>query len=54
MRGTVAKRLRRVVYGKGHHPGPVEYYLKDGVITADKMRTFYQWAKRDYHDNQDT
>ena len=49
MRGAVVKRLRRVIYGKGHHPGPVLYVrVTKGTIRADKLRTFYQWAKRDY------
>jgi hypothetical protein len=51
MRGTVAKRLRRKVYGKGHHPGPVQYYISVKSTTtrvSDRSRWDYQLLKREY------
>jgi hypothetical protein len=51
MRGTVAKRLRRQVYGKGYHPGPVQYFtssLGSGVRVADRPRWNYQKLKKEY------
>lgn len=57
MRATVAKRLRRLVYGKGTHPGPVWYAPMQGpkkgttihgVRVADPKRWEYQQAKRQY------
>jgi hypothetical protein len=49
MRATVAKRLRRKIYGKGHHPGPTIYYIRKGVIIADDKRQLYQTAKKEYN-----
>ena len=57
MRAKVARRLRRSVYGKGHHPGPVEYFFGKpkrmgltknlrGRCVADKARRDYQALKR--------
>ena len=57
MRAIVARRLRRSVYGKGHHPGPVEYFFGKpkrmgltknlrGCCVADKARRDYQALKR--------
>ena len=59
MRATVARRLRKSAYGKGHHPGPVEYLIGDpkrmglnknlrGCCVADKVRRAYQALKRAY------
>ena len=59
MRAVVARRLRRSVYGKGHHPGPVEYFFGKprrmgltknlrGCCVADKARRDYQALKRAY------
>ena len=57
MRAIAARRLRRSVYGKGHHPGPVQYFFGDpkkmgltknlrGCCVADKARRDYQALKR--------
>lgn len=57
MRATVVKHLRRQVYGKGHHPGPVWYApmrgqkpgtVVRGVRVADPKRWEYQQAKREW------
>lgn len=51
MRGTVAKRIRRQVYGKGQHPGPVLYschFKNKGVIVSDEKRWSYQQTKKEY------
>jgi hypothetical protein len=60
MRDIVAQRLRRQVYGKGTHPGPVEYFIGDrslskampkclqGCLVADQARRDYQALKRAY------
>ena len=60
MRDIVVKRLRRQVYDKGHHPGPVEYFVGDrfrskampkclhGCCVADQVRRDYQALKRAY------
>lgn len=63
MRAKVAKRLRRLVYGKGHHPGPVQHYvapvipakktksnktINGGFCIADRTRRQYQALKRVY------
>ena len=46
MRAIVAKRLRRLVYGKGHHPGPVLYRRKrNGQVVSDQVRGQYQAVK---------
>ena len=57
MRAIAARLLRRSVYGKGHHPGPVEYFTEDpgwlgftknlrGCRVADKACRDYQALKR--------
>ena len=57
MRATICRRLRRSVYGCGHHPGQVEYFTGDpgrmgltknlrGCCVADKARRAYQALKR--------
>ena len=57
MRAVVVRRLRRSVYGKGTHPGLVEYFTGDpkemgltknlrGCCVADKARRDYQALKR--------
>lgn len=60
MRAIVAKRLRRQVYGKGHHPGPVEHFVGSrsisktmpknlvGCCVADQGRRDYQALKKSY------
>ena len=60
MRATVARRLRRQTYGKGHHPGPVKYFTADarrsktmpkclqGCCVADQARRDYQALKKAY------
>lgn len=54
MRATVVKRIRRQVYGTGHHLGPVMYY-KDhkGTVRADGQRQRYQLVKLQ-HKNRST
>lgn len=59
MRGIIAKQIRRVIYGSGHHPGLVVYHWDEYVfgtpkrimrrILADQDRKLYQWAKRNYN-----
>ena len=57
MRAIVARHLRRSIYGKGHHPGPVKYFIgvpKEmgltknlrGCCVADQARRDYQALKR--------
>jgi hypothetical protein len=60
VRATVTRRLRRQVYGKGTHPGPVKYFTADarrsktmpkclqGCCVADQARRDYQALKRNY------
>lgn len=60
LRATVAKKLRRITYGKGTHPGPVEYSMADarrsktmpkclqGCCVADQGRRDYQAIKKAY------
>ena len=51
MRGTVAKRIRKAVYGKGTHPSQVTYHtvsLNSKTVVADPARWSYQQAKRRY------
>lgn len=60
MRAIVARRLRRQVYGKGTHPGPVKYFVANarrsktmpkclnGCCVADQARRDYQVLKRAY------
>lgn len=51
MNGRVAKKLRRKVYGKGHHPGPVTYYQHNKISTtrvSDPERWNYQQMKEQY------
>lgn len=51
MRAKVVKRLRRQAYGKGSHPGPVNYFRdrKTGALLADRQRQIYQLLKRGYN-----
>jgi hypothetical protein len=57
MRAKVARRLRRSAYGKGHHPGPVGYFIGApkrmrlnknlrGCCVSDEQRRDYQRLKR--------
>ena len=58
MRAKVARRLRRSVYGCGHHPGLVQYFIGAqrgsktmpkclaGCVIADQARRDYQALKR--------
>jgi hypothetical protein len=49
MRSTVAKRIRKQVYGAGHHLGPVEYFLGwNGGRVADGQRQRYQRVKQEH------
>lgn len=59
MNSRVCRRLRRSVYGKGHHPGSVQYFIGDpkkmglpknlkGCCVADKARRAYQILKKAY------
>ena len=60
MRAVVVRRLRRSVYGKGTHPGLVEYFIGAqrgsktmpkclaGCVIADQARRDYQALKRSY------
>jgi hypothetical protein len=62
MRAIVARRLRRQAYSKGHHPGPVKYFIADrhrsktmpkclhGCCVADQERRTYQSLKRKYRE----
>ena len=64
MRAIVAKRLRRIAYEKGHHPGPVGYHAGNrraapqmpkclvGCIIADFKRREYQGLKRAYRQGE--
>lgn len=46
MRSTIAKRIRRLAYGTGHHLGPVLYYRDTkGTVSADNARRLYQRLK---------
>ena len=55
MRAIVAKRIRKQVYGKGLHPGPIQYFRRGvkfgGAIVADKARQDYQLAKKAHYAN---
>jgi hypothetical protein len=47
MRAIKAKQVRRQVYGKGHHPGPVKYFrTAKGEMLSDSARRAYQKAKK--------
>jgi hypothetical protein len=60
MRAIVCKRLRRQVYGKGTHPGPVKKFVASRSLSttmpkclhsccvADQARRDYQVLKRAY------
>ena len=51
MRAVVAKRIRRKVYGKGHHPGPITYsphQRRQTTRVSDRARWDYQQAKKEY------
>jgi hypothetical protein len=49
MRGTIAKRIRRQVYGIGHHPGPVLYLRNTkGTVKAGGQRQRYQLVKKQH------
>jgi hypothetical protein len=68
--GTVARRLRRIAYdGRGHHPGPVEYFvapkipakrtksgrdINGGFYITDQRRREYQRLKGLYLKRQIT
>jgi hypothetical protein len=48
MNARKAKKIRRKVYGKGHHPGPVTYRkvnINTQTIVADDYRKIYQDMK---------
>jgi hypothetical protein len=50
MRGTVAKQIRKRIYGTGHHLGPVRYYKNAaGEVEADTERQRYQYAKKQHN-----
>lgn len=51
MRGTVAKRLRREVYGKDESPRFREYRqaTRWTTIAADTQRRYYQQLKREHY-----
>jgi hypothetical protein len=51
MRAIITKRIRRQVYGTGHHIGPV-HYSKDrkGTVTADNQRQVYQRMKKQHRE----
>lgn len=56
MNARAAKAIRRRIYGKGHHPGPVIYRWEQFLtsvtkrmirrLAADPARRAYQAAKR--------
>jgi hypothetical protein len=59
VRAGVARRLRRAAYGKGTHPGQVEYFTGDpgrmgltknlrGCCVSDEKRRGYQALKRGF------
>jgi hypothetical protein len=51
MNAKVSRRLRKAVYNKGHHPGPVTYHqvaLNSKTVVADPQRWAYQQAKARY------
>jgi hypothetical protein len=49
MRATVAKRIRKQVYGTGHHPGPVVYFPGwNKGRAADAQRQRYQQLKQQH------
>ena len=53
MRGTVAKRIRREVYGDFSIKEPRKYGItKKGMIVVSGLRRAYIDAKRDYVDNK--
>ncbi len=47
MNARKAKQIRKLVYGKGHHSGPIQYRInvKTREITADDYRKIYQDTK---------
>ena len=50
MRGKVAKRLRREVYGNGskRNPGVYKRHRKTGQIICLGLRSSYKLEKKDY------
>ncbi len=49
MRGTVAKRIRKKVYGTDLSPKYRKLFIqKNGMIVADEKRMEYQNTKRDH------
>lgn len=51
MSAKMMRRLRRLAYGSGHHPGPVIKYHHPkirGVVIADEPRRRYQNLKQAY------
>jgi hypothetical protein len=55
MRGTVAKRLRREVYGEGskRNPGVYKMHKKTGQIFCHGLRSEYLLEKKDYTRTKD-
>ena len=48
MRGTVAKRIRRAVYGDQSLRGRTLEREPSGRFVADNVRQAYQWRKRQW------
>jgi hypothetical protein len=49
MRAKVVRQIRRLAYGKGHHPGQVQCFDHPKIpcmIIADEPRRRYQSLKR--------
>ena len=52
MRAVKVKKIRKLIYKKGHHPGIIQYFRREAefglAIVADKFRQQYQQAKKRY------
>ncbi len=48
MRGTKAKKIRKMVYGEGTHRYRKYYTDRNGTIYATGSRSAYQNKKKDY------
>lgn len=46
MNARKAKKIRQLVYEKGHHPGVVMYKWVGQKIVADQYRRIYQDTKK--------
>ena len=50
MRGTVAKRLKKQVYGDSYSYRYRKYFSNNGQIVSDDKRRLYQELKKEHYD----